>query len=191
MKPSFASFASFDFSRTPQQRRRQRELGFYRWLAVAALLGCLIAAVPGLRVWWHTASLQQANAMLTQALQKMAPQVQQTSALRARIEALNTQVSAQEQLARRRQQAIQLLRGAAQAGNPQTRLQRVMLQAGRAELRGHAATAQAVQEYAAALTGAGLDGATLNDLHAEDRGYAFSIVIHLASPAANATQEPK
>ncbi|MBG7620795.1 pilus assembly protein [Herbaspirillum sp. AP02] len=185
MKPSF------DFSRTPQQRRRQRERDFYRWLGAAALLGCLIAAVPGLRVWWHTSSLHQANALLTQELQTLAAQVQQTSALRARIDALNKQISAQEQLARRRQQAILLLRGAAQAGNPQTRLQRVVLQAERAELRGHATTAQAVQDYATALSGAGLDGATLNDLHAEEGGYAFSVVIPLAPSAASAIKEPK
>ncbi|HZG20416.1 MAG TPA: pilus assembly protein [Herbaspirillum sp.] len=169
----------FDFSRTPRQRRRQRELEFYRRLAAAALLGCLLAALPGLRVAWHTASLRQANALLTEELQTLAPQVQQAGALRTRLASLDKQLKGQEQLARQRRQASLLLRAAAQASSGQTRLQRIVLQPERGELRGHATSAQAVQEFATAVAAAGLEQAALQELHAEDGGYAFSLLIPL------------
>ncbi|NQE50945.1 pilus assembly protein [Herbaspirillum rubrisubalbicans] len=179
----------FDFSRSPAQRRRIRERNFYRALSAAVLLGCLLALLPGARIFLHTRSFQEANALLRQALHKLAPQVQQAAALRKRIEALEKQLAAQQQLTLRRQQAGLLLRStaqAAQAANSPLRLQRLLLQADRAELRGQAANAQELRDFTNALAGAGLEGATLNDLQAEDGAYAFSLIIPLAPPPAAA-----
>jgi Tfp pilus assembly protein PilN len=174
-----------DFSRSPAQRRRAREQSFYRLLAAALLLGGSLAALPGLRISLHTASLQQANALLTAELQTLSPQAKQTATLRTRITALEKQLKDHQQLGRRRQQAARLLRAAAQAAQAsrsQVRLQRILLQGDRGELRGQAPSAQEVRDFAAALLAAGLEGTALHDLHAEEGGYAFILAIPLAAP---------
>lgn len=151
-----------DFSRSPAQRRRARERDFYRMLACALLLGGTLAALPGMRIVLHTASLQEANALLTGELQAQAPQARQASVLRSRIAALEKQLAGHQQLGRRRHQAG-------------------LLQGDRGELRGQATSAQEVRDFAAALGAAGLEGSTLHDLQAEDGAYAFTLAIPLAS----------
>ncbi len=183
-----------DFSRSPAQRRRVRERGFYRMLACALLLGAALAALPGWRVRLHTASLQEANALLTGQLHTLTPQARQSAALRNQIAALEKQVTAHQQLTRRRQQAPHLMRTAAQAAQStpgQIRLHRLLLQGERGELRGQAASAQAVRDFVVALDAAGLDGTALHDLQAEDGAYAFTLAIPLQpspSPAQGAVR---
>lgn len=173
-----------DFSRSPAQRRRARERDFYRMLACTLLLGGTLAALPGMRIVLHTASLQEANALLTGELQALAPQAGQASVLRSRIAALEKQLAGHQQLGRRRHQAGLLLRAAAQAAqasHSSIRLQRILLQGDRGELRGQATSAQEVRDFTAALGAAGLEGSTLHDLQAEDGAYAFTLAIPLAS----------
>jgi hypothetical protein len=61
------------------------------------------------------------------------------------------------------------------------RLQRILLQGDRGELRGQAPSAQEVRDFAAALVAAGLEGTALHDLYAEEGGYAFILAIPLAA----------
>lgn len=176
-----------DFSRSPAQRRRARERDFYRMLACALLLGVTLAALPGMRIVLHTASLQQANALLTGKLQALAPQAKQAAVLRSRIAALEKQISSHQQLGRRRHQAGLLLRAAAQAAQASRssiRLQRILLQGDRGELRGQAASAEEVRDFAAALAAAGLEGSALHELQAEDGAYSFTLAIPLAPSLA-------
>lgn len=173
-----------DFLHLPAQRRRRRELAFYGWLAAAALLGGLLAGLMALRLHLHTRDLLAANALLDGQLRALAPQVQASTALRADIAQLEKRNTTLRQLEQQRGQATHLLRGLATATENGIRLQRVTLRDGRAELSGQAAAMQAIQDYAGALSGAGLEGAVLHDLHADLQpdakdGYAFSFAIPL------------
>ncbi|MBV8625573.1 MAG: pilus assembly protein [Herbaspirillum sp.] len=184
--------ARIDFLHLPGQRRRARELAFYGWLATAALLGSLLAGLLALRLHLHTRDLLAANALLDGQLRALAPQVQASNALRADIIQLEKRSAALRQLEQQRGQAVHLLRGLASASDTGIRLQRITLRDGRAELSGQAPAMQAIQDYAGALSGAGLEGAVLHDLHADlqpdaEDGYAFSLAIPLP-PAGTGTR---
>ncbi|MFJ3057770.1 pilus assembly protein [Herbaspirillum sp. NPDC087042] len=181
-----------DFLHAPGRRRRARERLFYGWLATATLLGSLSAGLLALRLHLHTRDLLAASTLLDGQVRALAPQVQASTALRADIERLEKRNTALRQLAQQRAQAAQLLRGVATASDTGMRLQRISLQDGRADLSGQAPTMQAIQDYAGALSGAGLEGATLHDLHADQQpdatgGYAFSLTIPLP-PTATETR---
>jgi len=182
-----------DFSQSPAQRRRTRERNFYRVLVFFLLLGIALAAFPGWRVSLHTASLEKANVLLTGELHTLAPQARQTAELRSQIAALEKQITAHQQLGKRRQQSAQLLRAAAQAAQASAgkiRLHRLLLQGDRGELRGQAASAQEVRDFTAALGAAGLEGATLHDLHVEDGAYAFILAIPLPALQTGTSPAP-
>ena len=184
--------ARVDFLDLPGQRRRARELAFYGWLAAAALLGSLLAGLLTLRLHLHTRDLLAANALLDGQLRSLAPQVQASNALRTDITQLEKRNTTLRQLEQQRSQAAHLLRGLAMASDSGIRLQRVTLRDGRAELSGQAPAMQAIQDYAGALSGAGLEGAVLHDLHADLQpdvkdNYAFRLAIPLA-PAGTGTR---
>ncbi len=183
---------SIDFLHAPGRRRRTRERIFYGWLATATLLGGLSAGLLTLRLHLHTRDLLAANALLDGQLRALAPQVQASTALRAEIDRLEKRNATLRQLAQQRAQAARLLHGVATASDTGIRLQRITLQDGRADLSGQAPAMQAIQDYAGALSGAGLEGAVLHDLHADQAadaggGYTFSLTIPLL-PTGTGTQ---
>ncbi|WP_432239958.1 PilN domain-containing protein [Herbaspirillum robiniae] len=177
----------FDFCRPPEQRRRARELSFYRWLACAALLGVMPVLALAWRIDSHTTGIERANRLLASELQALQPQLASTAEARLRIAAAQTRLQALEQLAARRRQAARLLRATARASSPHARLQRIALQTQRAELRGHANLPAEVQAFTEALLHAGLDNVSLQDMrmagkNAADGRYEFTLSAPLPSP---------
>ncbi|KAF1047702.1 MAG: hypothetical protein GAK35_00517 [Herbaspirillum frisingense] len=177
----------FDFSRTPEQRRRARELRFYRQAAGAALLGVMLAAGPALRMLAHTSGLEEANRLLAAQLQALQPRLDQAAAARQHIAGLRTRLAALDAQSERRMQAARMLGATATATVPDTRLYRIAIRTGDAELRGRAAGTPQVLAFSAALAEAGLDGVAIRDLRANDQSggedderYDFSLSIPLA-----------
>jgi Tfp pilus assembly protein PilN len=185
-----------NFARTPQQRRRARELRFYRWLAGAALLGILPALALAWRIDLHRGSLDAANRLLEEELRALQPQLEQAALAARAIAAMQTRLNALGRQELRRAQAVRLLLAAATAASSDIALTRIALQQRRAELRGHAGQARAVQAFAEALANAGLEGVAIGDLRvmnkddkeAEAGGYEFSLWLPLPGdePAAGA-----
>ncbi|WDZ95556.1 pilus assembly protein [Herbaspirillum sp. WKF16] len=176
-------FDRFDFSASPEQRRRRREQRFYRQLACAAVLGALPVLALSWRIDARTAALAAANRVLDAELHILRPQLAQALAARQAIATMQARLDGLDRQAARRAQAARLLRRASLAMPLQGRLERIALRAGDAELRGYASATSDVQAYAEALARAGLDGIAIRDLKkdgdAAQRRYAFTLSVRL------------
>lgn len=160
--------ARLDFAFPPELRRRARERAFHRQLACAALLGVLPVLALVWRIDRHADNLAAGNRQLMAELQSLQPQLAQASNTRQRIADMQSRIAGLDALALRRAQAARLLRASARAALPSARLYRIALHAQRAELRGHAMQTQEVQAFAEALSHAGLEGVSVQDLRIAD-----------------------
>ncbi|EJN01222.1 PilN domain-containing protein [Herbaspirillum sp. YR522] len=156
-----------DFSRSPRQRQRHRETGFYCMLGLATALA--VAAVLALD--WSidddSARLQSATATLQAELAQLQPRLAQVAALESGIATQQGQLQLQLTQASQRAFAPRALHALAAVSPTDIRLHQITVRTGEAEIRGAASGQQQLQDLVEALQASGLGQVRLQEMRQE------------------------
>lgn len=153
-----------DFSRSPRQRQRRRETGFYCALSVVTALAVVAVTVLGWSIDGDSARLQAGTRMLQAELQKLQPGLAQVTTLEATIVTQQAHLAAQVTQATQRAFAPHALHALARISPARIRLHQIVVRTDEAEIGGTASGQQQLQDLVDALKSSGLGQVRLQEM---------------------------
>jgi Tfp pilus assembly protein PilN len=153
-----------DFSRSPRQRQRRREVRFYCALGSAAAFAVAAVMLHGCTIGRDSARLQAATRMLQTELQQLQSQLKQVQALETEIVTQRQHLDLQFAQATQRTFAPLALHALATISPAHIRLHQVTVRNDTAEIRGAAGGQQQLQELVDTLKRSGLGQVRLKEM---------------------------
>lgn len=158
-----------DFSRSPRQRQRCRETGFYYMLGGATALAAAAVMALDWRIEVDSARLQAASGKLQAELRQLQPRLAQVTALEASIATQHQQLQSQVAQDTQRAFAPRALHALAAVSPTHIRLHQIMVRSNEAEILGAASDQRQLQDLVESLQANGLGQVKLQELRQELR----------------------